>query len=781
MNGDSRSVTRNFKLVVLSLSLSALSLVAAVATAQQRPDELRNEINYGAPFGVRAAEPGAPAAGSAVASTALDKVSAESRDGRATSDKVSGATSAHHRVPVVTDWSTKHVVFAKPRTEKDAARLEHNTRYKMQVARRNAPAFRKVADARVNSSDLLDRFRNRVQDPHSRPSKADAAHRDWSVSLGGTGATLFPPSVGDGQFPAKFSFDINAAPDCTNDFVVYNTNTSMLVAFNNLYSGTDSTGLVANGTCTDGDGDLLSAPTVMWAYNVNEYSDGVTTTSVTLSEDGSQVAFIENALEGAVLHIVKWHAGDGSVIAPVTLWPARDVTGHPATWANNCGGTYPACMWSVPFSTDWTYSTSSGGDVSRQRPGAFSRKPSPDYIVAGSIPTDTYSAPYYDYFTDIIYVGTDTANVHQFINIFNGGATTGPSENASGDGYSGWPVYVNQTATPNLTGPIEDDASGRIFVSDIYGDLMTIETNTVPHIAGPCNGQPGPSYLYPCLADGFYDDGWNGIPDPPVVDSSLGTVMVFSGSNQVTGDGAHNGDAFAAQSLTTGGCVCGDGEETGGSFVYADFGPAGGLGFGANMHDGDFDNSYYNSDGAPGGVTGFMYVCAIDPLGADGGGNTALRQLSFGANGLLSGVSPVSLAYLAVATSPYDECSPVTEIYNTNTGTDLVFFSVQNHSLACSVDGLGGGGWPGNAPAGGCLMSFDVTNDASEPFSTLVEAGFAAFLPVDGGTSGIIIDNISPDPQASSVYFTPLGDPYYGPGDCTTTGCAAKATQVGLQ
>ena len=36
------------------------------------------------------------------------------------------------------------------------------------------------------------------------------------------------------------------------------------------------------------------------------------------------------------------------------------------------------------------------------------------------------------------------------------------------------------------------------------------------------------------------------------------------------------------------------------------------------MHDGDFDNNYYNSDSParPGSVTGFMYVCAIDPLGA---------------------------------------------------------------------------------------------------------------------------------------------------------------------
>jgi hypothetical protein len=83
-------------------------------------------------------------------------------------------------------------------------------------------------------------------------------------------------------------------------------------------------------------------------------------------------------------------------------------------------------------------------------------------------------------------------------------------------------------------------------------------------------------------------------------------------------------------------------------------------------------------------------------------------------------------------------------------------------------------------------MSFNVTGDTTLPagaFSALVTAGFAAFLPEDGGTSGIIVDNISLDAQASSIYFTPLGFPLFGAGSagpCTATGCAVKATQNGL-
>src|ERR1700722_1238419 len=40
---------------------------------------------------------------------------------------------------------------------------------------------------------------------------------DWGMSLLSGGA------FAAGQYPAKFSFDITATPDCTNDFVVYNT------------------------------------------------------------------------------------------------------------------------------------------------------------------------------------------------------------------------------------------------------------------------------------------------------------------------------------------------------------------------------------------------------------------------------------------------------------------------------------------------------------------------------------------------------------------------------
>jgi hypothetical protein len=763
--------SRRFQLAVLGLSVSLLSTAAIVAVAQQRPNEFHGVITVGATVSERGA---ASTVRFAEVSPVDDARIGTSRVVSSTPEKVSVANApGHHRVSIVTDWSTKHVVFAKPRTEKDAARLERDPRYKMQIYRRNAPAFRKAADARVESANLLDRFRNRVQDPHPTPAKANAAHRDWSVPLGGTGTAEAPlpmPSAGNNQFPAKFTFDINAPPDCQNDFVVYNTNTNLLVAFNNLYSGTDPNTGLGNGICTDGDGTLLTAPTVMWAYNVTEYSDGVTSTSPVLSLDGTQVAVVESsALHGSVLHVIKWVAGQGTIAEPVQLWADfDDWTGDAEDWATNCGpnSLYGVCMWSATFYKDFIGHGGSEPDVK-------SHSVRPDYYTTRSNATDTNSAPYYDYFNDVIYVGTDTANLHEFGYVFNGGTAFGPTESTFGT----YPIIMNTTANPPLTGPIEDAASGRIFVADGYGGLEYVETNSGLVTPGPCSGQPGPTYTYPCLAVGNYNSGGNGIPDPPVVDSSLGTVLVFVGGDSIAGD---PDNAFVAQASTMGPCVCGSGQESGGDFSYLSFGPVSNGGTGTHIHSGDFDNEYYESNGTPGSVAGFMYVCAIDPLGTVPGtagfGNTALRQISFDDNGIIFAVNPV---FLAVGTDPTDECSPVTEVYNPNTSQDLMFFSVQVHSTACLGDGAGGVGYSAAAPAGGCLMSVDVTNDVSVP--GFFPVGFAAHLAEDGGTSGIIVDNVSTEAQASSVYFTPLGWPDDPGNTCAWVGCAVKATQVGLQ
>ena len=213
MNRDPRLASRSFKMASLAFALLALSSAAIVAAAQQLPDQFRSDSDDDTTFDVLAA---APEAGFTVASTAVDALSAGPREVRATSEKVSDATPAHHRVPVVTDWSTKHVVFAKPQDSK--RRGAPGAQHALQDAGRPPQRPGVPEDSgrpRGQFQTCSNRFRNRVHDPHSQPhARQCLLHRDWSVQLNGNGTTSSTPIVGASQFPAKFSFDINAPPDC---------------------------------------------------------------------------------------------------------------------------------------------------------------------------------------------------------------------------------------------------------------------------------------------------------------------------------------------------------------------------------------------------------------------------------------------------------------------------------------------------------------------------------------------------------------------------------------
>jgi hypothetical protein len=103
-----------------------------------------------------------------------------------------------------------------------------------------------------------------------------------------------------------------------------------VIAYNQLYAGSGAPfcGVVN--------------PAVDWSYNTNFDTVGTATTgtvqtSPVLSADGNELAFVETrsaANGGAILHLLKWNAGDGaaitSAIAPTiaTVWTADGLPGH---------------------------------------------------------------------------------------------------------------------------------------------------------------------------------------------------------------------------------------------------------------------------------------------------------------------------------------------------------------------------------------------------------------------------------------------------------------------
>ncbi len=152
--------------------------------------------------------------------------------------------------------------------------------------------------------------------PSSAASKLARPRVDWGMSL------LTNGMVGFGQFPAKFTFDVNATPDCTNDFVAYNTGgagapgVAKIVAFNNLYSTQGGT----PGLCGS------SGPSVYWAYDTDPSGSSQSLTSPVLSIDGSKITFVDSASSGGFLRILKWMGGEG-IGADTPAAPDNDISG----------------------------------------------------------------------------------------------------------------------------------------------------------------------------------------------------------------------------------------------------------------------------------------------------------------------------------------------------------------------------------------------------------------------------------------------------------------------
>src|SRR5271155_4901442 len=110
-------------------------------------------------------------------------------------------------VPVPFDWTSKHVLFPAGCTAEQAARMWNEPRaYGQWLLHGHMPAtYRRV---HKQPRLPLPPWRSRLE-----------MESDWAVSLGAGG-------VAPGMSPAKYSFDVNAAPSCTSDFAVFPVNAS---------------------------------------------------------------------------------------------------------------------------------------------------------------------------------------------------------------------------------------------------------------------------------------------------------------------------------------------------------------------------------------------------------------------------------------------------------------------------------------------------------------------------------------------------------------------------
>ena len=370
-------------------------------------------------------------------------------------------------VHLPTDWTDRHLVFSQPKDLIKRFRLSGNVRYVQQWIRWN-----------------LDRpLGGEPWRWHHAPEPGDLLHGDWSENMGSSA------TVGAGNFPAKFSFNVTTA-SCANDFVIYNTGAAgsssqaTIVAFANLYSG-----------CTG------TVPATYWAYNTGAGESVVT--SPVLSADGTQVAFIESTSGGtANLVLLKWKASTGTLTAPVAP------TAEAASAYRGCSA---PCMTTIAL-TDGN--------------------------------ADATSSPFYDYTpgSDSLYVGDATGYLHKFTGVFNG---TTPAEAGSP-----WPV---RAATAPLTSPVYDEVSGYVFVDASYittnngGRLHAVcATATCGTIGSTLNsGILGPVTSGTSCTSGTSGSGAGLFMDAPIVDPTNDTIYVVIGN-----DGDANAAVFQFQVST---------------------------------------------------------------------------------------------------------------------------------------------------------------------------------------------------------------------------------------
>lgn len=145
---------------------------------------------------------------------------------------LSGQQSNHTRTPLVTDWSSRHLIFSTPTTRENLIAAMQEPRYQQQWLRRNLhPAPPKDGDGTLGAlemrgaaeaDDAASTFEGSsiVRDPAGKyhgPHVNTTIHRDWSTSLGPNA------TIGAGTYPAKFAFDTSTA-SCANDFVAMGTN-----------------------------------------------------------------------------------------------------------------------------------------------------------------------------------------------------------------------------------------------------------------------------------------------------------------------------------------------------------------------------------------------------------------------------------------------------------------------------------------------------------------------------------------------------------------------------
>jgi hypothetical protein len=703
------------------------------------------------------------------------------------------------RVGFPWDWSNQHVVFSNTTDVEVLALVRKDPRAFHQWLRRNPALFRQVADGALPpvSLDAFMQSRDnpraelRAPEPRLEPwpwrwLRTKPFERDWGASLGKTNFSNVNANKPSPLYPAKYTFNINATPSCSNDYVVFPTGAqsmtsnnvmnpngqAAIIGFKNLYSTqTGSPG----GFCNH------NGPTVAWAY-INAacpatMSNDAISSSPVISLDGTKVAWVT---AGANVQILTIGSGGGTeaALAPVCIGSAMSggdgasLQQVQLTNAHSPNGTKASLSEIfVDYNSDSAYIGDDDGYLHKISPfftatGAIQEVSTPSWVASHAYSTGTLIVDSNGFIEQCTTAGTSNMGGHPGWATTVGATTMDGTVIWTNEGSGGgWPVYVTGTSAHQdnnmLSAPVFDFVSKNVFIGDQNGSLYYVLDPGTSTAVGSCANS---ATLYPCLgksgtsgitANGNQMDcvtatpnptcmvmsNHEGFTDPVVVDSANQLVIAqFSDADDMTLKNA------AVEQTNTSLSV----------FNSTTLAPKGNLSY----HSGAFDNNYYSNP-----TTGFFYVCGPDSTGSV----TDLYRVGFTSTSGTIALGAVNGTPLQITTAGNTgNCSALTEIFNTSTSTDWLFLSVDNHGVTAACANQS------------CVMSFTLG-------TSMVTAPSASYDGPSGanmnGSGGFIVDNVANTTtfsQASSIYFMPIANNLTCGDGSSGVGCGIKLTQSGL-
>ena len=652
-----------------------------------------------------------------------------------------------HPDGIVQDWSWHHVVYPRIGPIQSLIAAQHDRRaiLSWQEAERE---------------DWHRERRRRHHRDHDGDDIVSDLHEDWAISLG-TG------SVAPAMYPAKFGFDPNALPSCPNDFVVFPVNVAglpVVVATGNITNTSINVTITAGiitpsyvGKPITGGGipagDTIASITGNPATSITlAVAATATTTGDTLTVSGQPniVAFnqLYSGTAGGAGICNRTPSGTDTGVAAETLWsydisaaggliatsPALSIDGTKVAFVETVAGTSAHFHVVVGGSGDGVDATNLQNVLLPVAITSFTASaPTAGQATDLSFGStgDTLSSPFVDYTKDVAYVGNDAGALFRIKNVF---CTTAGCGGAAPSLDTGWnstgSVTIGGTcagASGKLTGPVVEFTSGNVFAGCADGKLYGFTSTGSPLTNSPLTvGNGGAT---------------GGIVDPPLVDVVNKFVYVVSGNN-----GTNSVLVQAASDFT--------------SSVTAILGQGGDF----NLHLPYFNEAYRTSafNGAVANVqgttgsnttTGSTSNWQIYEWADSGVVGSSATLYGVGFNNLHVMTAGPASNFLRVVGSPGVEFSPLTEFLNG------------------SVDQLYASGLTTLTPS---FIEYNLSDFAGlfpNVLFPINSANAVGGSRSEGhGTTGIVVDNVSSDVQASSVYF---GIP--------SLNTAVKLTQSGLQ